>query len=123
MEKFVLKDFIAKLPQTIRQLYTLVLVAVGWVFFASPDFAAAGRYLQVLVSGTGGMSPLRLLGWLPIGLVGAVASTPLAAKLWNKRPNSNLRAVLEAALCLSALVLCTAGLVSGSYNPFLYFRF
>lgn len=123
LEKFVLKDFIAKLPQTIRQLYTLVLVAVGWVFFASPDFAAAGRYLQVLVSGTGGMSPLRLLGWLPIGLVGAVASTPLAAKLWNKRPNSNLRAVLEAALCLSALVLCTAGLVSGSYNPFLYFRF
>ena len=28
-----------------------------------------------------------------------------------------------ALLCLAALVLSTASLASGSYNPFLYFRF
>lgn len=29
----------------------------------------------------------------------------------------------EGALCLAGLLLCTASLVSDSYNPFLYFRF
>ena len=31
--------------------------------------------------------------------------------------------VVEAVLFLAALLLCTASLVSDSYNPFLYFRF
>lgn len=123
LEKFVLKDLIAKLPRPVRRGYTLILVAVGWVFFASPDLMAALRYLLVLVNGTGGMAPMRLFCWLPIGLVGAFAATPAAARLWNKRSGKAGMPVLEALLCLIALVLCTAGLVSGSYNPFLYFRF
>jgi len=31
--------------------------------------------------------------------------------------------LVEGVLCLAALLLCTASLVSDSYNPFLYFRF
>lgn len=123
LEKFVLKSFIEKLPRPVRRVYTLVLVAVGWVFFASPDFSSAGRYLSVLVSGTGGTSPMRLLSWLPMGLAAVLASTPIAAKRWNKRGDSAGMAALEALLCLAGLVLSTAALVSGSYNPFLYFRF
>ena len=38
-----------------------------------------------------------------------------------KMANSLLRRA--AGLCLAALLLCTASLVSDSYNPFLYFRF
>lgn len=123
LEKFALKDLIAKLPSPIRRIYTLVLVAVGWVFFASPNLASAGQYLLVLVNGTGGMAPMQLLAWLPIGLAGIFACTPTAAKFWNKHRDRAIMPVLEAVLCLIALVLCTAGLVSGSYNPFLYFRF
>lgn len=123
LEKFVLKDFIAKLPSPVRRLYTLLLVAVGWVFFASPDFASAGTYLSVLVSGTGGTSPARLLAWLPIGLAGILAATPWAANLWKRYQEKAGIPVLEALLCLAGLVLSTAALVSGSYNPFLYFRF
>lgn len=123
LEKFVLKDFIAKLPSPVRRLYTLLLVAVGWVFFASPDFASAGTYLSVLVSGSGGTVPARLLAWLPIGVVSLFACTPLAATFWNRHQGKTGMAVLEALLCLAGLILSTAALVSGSYNPFLYFRF
>ena len=52
----------------------------------------------------------------------AVASTPLAAGAFRKLPALPAKAV-EAALIVAGLVVCTAYLVDGTYNPFLYFRF
>ena len=43
--------------------------------------------------------------------------------LWEKLRNRKLMPLAESVLCLAALLLCTASLVSDSYNPFLYFRF
>ena len=63
-----------------------------------------------------------LANYLPILVIAAVASTPLAAGLWKKLPGTVWKAALPAALLLG-LVLSTAYLVDGTYNPFLYFRF
>ena len=60
--------------------------------------------------------------YLPILLVAAVASTPLGAKLYHKlKPRA--AEVVCTVLVLAGLVVCTAYLVDGTYNPFLYFRF
>ena len=58
-------------------------------------------------------------GVLLLSLVGA---TPLMKGLTARVPGKVL-AVLEPVALLGLLVICTAYLVDGSFNPFLYFRF
>ena len=52
----------------------------------------------------------------------AVGSTHTVKNTWNRLPQ-RAREALAPAVMLAGLVLCTACLVDGSYNPFLYFRF
>ena len=123
LEKFLLQPYLEKLPKGLGWCYTMLLVAVGWVFFASKDLTAALAYLKVLFGGVSGRQAGQLLCWLPLGAAGVLAATPLAAGLWRRWENRRWMPWLEAALCLLGLLLSTASLVSGSYNPFLYFRF
>ncbi len=123
LEKLLLRPVLQKLPAPIQWLYTTVLVLIGWVFFASADFTAAWAYLTVLFTPVAGTAHIWLPGWLPLGLIGAVAATPLGAKLWGRWKSVNAPEAAAAVLCALALVLSTASLVSGSYNPFIYFNF
>ena len=59
---------------------------------------------------------------IPVLVAAAIASTPLAATLWRKLPQRAAQALGTLAI-LAGLALCTAYLVAGTYNPFLYFRF
>lgn len=121
LEKLVWGKGLEKLPAALRHLYTLFLVLIGWVFFASETFSAAWNYLQALFIPRAGTIPGGLLSWLPLGLTACLAATPLGARLWARF--ADRRGIAEAAAVLAAMVLCTACLVSESYNPFLYFRF
>ena len=59
-------------------------------------------------------------------VVAIVGATPLPKLLHKKLSDGKARAVvatLEPVVCVALLLLCTAYLVDGSYNPFLYFRF
>ena len=60
--------------------------------------------------------------YLPMLVIAAVASTPLAVKVWNKLPEKAVKLVLPVLL-LAGLIFSTAYLVDATYNPFLYFRF
>ena len=55
--------------------------------------------------------------------VGVVGATPLLRNLGNRVADKKWMAVVEPVLLIAALLLCTAYLVDGSFNPFLYFRF
>jgi len=61
---------------------------------------------------------------LAIAIVGA---TPLMVKLTNclktKKTTRLVLDILEIPVLLLILVVATAFLISGSFNPFLYFRF
>ncbi|MBP3319130.1 MAG: MBOAT family protein, partial [Ruminiclostridium sp.] len=125
LEKLVLGKYLKKLPAPLQHIYTLVIVIIGWVYFASPDLGTALAYIQVMFSfspGTMG-GAAAVLPWLGMGILGFVASTPLARKTWEKVKDKPFMPLVEGVLCLAALLLCTASLVSDSYNPFLYFRF
>ena len=68
---------------------------------------------------------LRSNAWLL--LLAVVGATPLpqrlAAAFDAKRHGAKVLAVLEPIFLLALLAVCTAFLVDGSFNPFLYFRF
>lgn len=122
LEKTVYGKKLASLPSVFGYVYTIVVVIVGWIFFASPSFSAAFRYLHVMfVPANGDFS--SLVAWIPTILIGIVASTPLFAAAWGILRIKRRLAVTETLLCLASLVLCVASLVMSSYNPFLYFRF
>ena len=127
LEKFFLLKVLSKAPALVGHIYTLFFVVVSWAIFAIEDFAQLSSYLKVMF-GLGGV-PLMdaklgyyVTSYLPILLVAAVASTPLGAKLYHKLKTPAAEVVCTV-LVLAGLVVCTAYLVDGTYNPFLYFRF
>ena len=127
LEKFFLLGALKKAPALLGHIYTLFSVLVSWAIFAIEDFSHLGTYLKVMF-GLGGV-PLAdgafgyyLTSYLPILCLAALASTPLGAACCRKL-GLRARQVSCTVLVLAGLVVCTAYLVDGTYNPFLYFRF
>ncbi|MDD6159833.1 MAG: MBOAT family protein [Oscillospiraceae bacterium] len=125
-EKFWFSGVLRKMPRWVGHIYGLFIVLVGWTIFAVEDLGALGGYLKAMFGFGAGLWDSKFLyyflNYLPLLLIAALASTPLAKNLWNKLGDKARKAVLPV-LILLGLVLATAYLVDGTYNPFLYFRF
>ena len=124
LEKLVLSKWLEKLPKFVRHLYVMVMVLVSWAIFALEDLGQLGSYLRVMAGLNGGplvngQTLYHLRNFLPVLVIAAVGSTPLAAKLWSRMQNK----VIRIAVLVLGLILCTAYVVASTYNPFLYFRF
>ena len=63
---------------------------------------------------------------VPIALA-AILSTPLAknicTRIASKAAGDIVIAVLKPICYITILIICTASLIDGSFNPFIYFRF
>ena len=125
LEKYALRDVLGKTPAAIKHLYTLIVVFVGWGIFAMEDLPVCGGYLTSCF----GRAPLwsaedgyLLRSYAMTFLVLIVASTTLGKYVWQRFPEW-AKKILAPVLMALGLVVCTAYLVDGSYNPFLYFRF
>ncbi len=121
MEKVV---DVTKFPRPVRHGYVLLVIAVSFVLFNAAHLGQAATDLGGMF-GIGG-APLvtaetlyYLRSYAGVFLAGIVGATPWPKKLALKREMPIVDAVVMAAL----LLLCTASLVDGSFNPFLYFRF
>ncbi len=125
LEKYVLRGALDHLPAGLKHFYTLLVVLVGWGIFAIEDLSACGSYLA-LCFGRGALwnaSDLYVLhNYMLTFLILAVSATAVGKKAWHRLP-SRAQAVLTPLLMMASLLLSTAYLVDGSYNPFLYFRF
>ena len=129
-EKLFLLKALNKAPKFIGHIYALFTVLIGWVLFAFDDFSKGWAFLKVMFGGGAGFvnsdALYQLFSYLPLILICAVASTPLMKKLYEKMTAKCREGVLITADTLRILALAgfsIAYLISGSYNPFLYFRF
>ena len=125
LEKYVFRSLLAKTPAAVKHLYTLIVVFVGWGLFAMEDLSVCGGYLAACF----GAAPLwsaadgyTLRSYAVTFVILALASTTLGVRGWA-RLSERTRQVLTPVLMGLSLVVSTAYLVDGSYNPFLYFRF
>lgn len=114
-------------PRILGTLYTMFVVIIGWVFFASADFPSAFGYLACMfnitnIGFTDSIFYYRLLSYALTLVVAIIGATPYPAKMFNKLTSKKLF-WLRPILAFAALLLCTAYLVDNTYNPFLYFRF
>ncbi len=126
LEKWV--PGLQKLPDILRRAYVLLVVVLGFVLFNAADLSQAISDIAGMF-GFGGV-PLvtdQTLYYLhSYGLVfvaAFVGATPVVKNLACKIEEKPVGAVLEAAAMLLLLLACSAYLVDGSFNPFLYFRF
>jgi alginate O-acetyltransferase complex protein AlgI len=131
-EKHALGRFLENAPAIVAHLYVILCFLVGWVFFDAANMAEAGARLGAMFgAGTdsiaGPDSLYYLRSYLVPLLAGAVGATPLPAKAvaaaaWTRRGAKALTA-LEPLCVFGLLIVVTAYLVDGSFNPFIYFRF
>ena len=130
-EKFFLLPALKK-GRVLPHVYVLLAVTLGFVLFDAASLKDALHQLGTLfgagtASGLGTEALYMLRSYGVVLALAALGATPLSAMLWKKvQEAKSLAPVLTVAepLCTFALLaLCTAFLVDGSFNPFLYFRF
>lgn len=127
LEKFVLKKFLDRLPSFVQHIYTLFIVIIGWGLFYFSDVGQLGEFMVDLFNFGNGICGNQafnlIMSNLPMLIIAAVASTPLAAMLYNRFEHTRFMWIPETLYCMGVLGVSTASLVNQSYNPFLYFRF
>lgn len=131
MEKLWLLPALKKAGR-ISHVYVMLLVIVSFVIFDASGVREAGAQLLAMFGLTGlpavGAETVYYLKSFAVVLViSAVGATPLPKKLYGaaakKRFGAAALCVGEPILLLLLFLLCTAYLIDGSFNPFLYFRF
>ncbi len=127
LEKFVLKKFLDRLPSFVQHIYTLFIIIIGWGLFYFTDVGQLGEFMVDLFNFGNGICGNQafnlIMSNLPMLIIAAVASTPLAATLYTRFEHTRFMWIPETLYCMGVLAVSTASLVNQSYNPFLYFRF
>ena len=109
-----------------QHIYTLLVVLIGFVFFRADSMHQGAAWIKTMFTGfesnTAAMS-LALEQLTPLYLVtaavGIVACCPVKMLVKKGRAYETV----TAAGSLVLLLLCMLSLASGTYNPFIYFRF
>lgn len=127
LEKFVLKKFLDRLPSFVQHIYTLFIIIIGWGLFYFTDVGQLGEFMVDLFNFGNGICGDQafnlIMSNLPMLIIAAVASTPLATTLYTRFEHTRFMWIPETLYCIGVLAVSTASLVNQSYNPFLYFRF
>ena len=107
----------------IGHIYTCFCVVIGFVLFNAANLTEAITYIRALF----GIGMDRLVSaeffyyvksYGILIIISIIGATPLVKKYAGKIP-----ALVEMILLVCGVLLATASLVDGSFNPFLYFRF
>ena len=120
------------IPRLSSHLYTLLVIVVGFVIFDHTSISEGLLTLRTMaglsgVTGSTAQTWYYLKSYAGLLLLSVIGATPLIKNTgswimdhckWKIIPQ-----VLQIVALLSLLILVTAYLVDGSFNPFLYFRF
>ena len=112
--------------RALMHVYLLLVVIVGWVFFRADTLAQGFFWVGQMFAGwhfepncmqlaLAQLSPLSLV----VFAVGALTCLPVLERLRGKPAFEKASWVATVLL----LALCLLSLASGTYNPFIYFRF
>lgn len=129
VEKLGLLRVLARLPRLLQHAYALFFIVVGWALFACTGPGQLSGVFGALFGLSGvplyDASSLFLLKnnallWLLLVFASTASFARLHTHLLSRRWYAEALCPLGLA---AALLACTAFIVSGSFNPFLYFRF
>lgn len=132
IEKLFLGKLLVKAGCVVQHIYVIFTVLISFVIFSVENLSQIGTFVGGLF-GAGSIAladsrVLYLLDSFAVLLVLCIAaSLPVPKKLYNRisetKGGQMALTVLEPLTVGVILIVCTALLVDGSFNPFLYFRF
>jgi alginate O-acetyltransferase complex protein AlgI len=135
-EKLFLLGVFEKLPCGIKNIvkhtYTLFLTVIGFTIFNATDISEIG----VVFSSMFGINSLPMwndeviyyaISYAPLIVIASICSTPIIKRAYayitSREAGSMCMAILKPISYIVILIICTASLIDGSFNPFIYFRF
>ena len=131
LEKYLLLDKLKK-SKVLSRIFVLLFVLISFVIFDSPTLPDIVKRLLAMF----GFSSIPLVSKEALYYLGSYAfvlilavigATPLPkmlyAKLSKNKAFAKITVIMEPVLLAVMLIVVTAFLVDGSFNPFLYFRF
>ena len=127
IEKFFLLKKLEK-SRLLGHVYVLFLVIISFVIFNAESMNEAFRCIGGMFGkgaaafvGAESLYYLRSYGLLLV--LAVLGATPVVKKFIASVENTKFFAAGELLASAALFILCTAYLVDGSFNPFLYFRF
>lgn len=130
-EKLLYKERLEK-THVLKHVYVLLFVTLSFVMFNAGSVKEAFSQLGAMF-GTGGLplvsaeSLYYAKSYAVTFLIAVIGATPLCknvvSKLAETARGAQVLAILQPVWLVLLLAACTAFLVDGSFNPFLYFRF
>ena len=128
LEKLFILKVLEKTGKIFSHIYAIILILIGWVIFAFEDLSKIGTYFNAMFNINNFVNNETLYYVRNYGLItiiGILCSTLLIKNFIEKLNKSDKKRykILEIIFYMAIFILCTANLVSDSFNPFLYFRF
>lgn len=136
VERLGFGKVLKSVPAPIQHLYTLFVVLIGWVFFRANSFSQAIAVCQAMFGKAAVDSCDTSAAFLLDGrlcfvlLVGVLISTPVMrnfvfapALSVEARQPAFVLATVRTLLVVGILAFAIMEMASGTYNPFIYFRF
>ena len=131
IEKRWLLPYLEK-GMVLNHIYVMLLVIISFVIFNAESLPQVGSDLM----GMAGLKDIpfyspeffyELRNYAVVLVIGILGATPLFRRLYQRVSKTSqgqmILTVIEPVVLLVLLIMITAYLVDGSYNPFLYFRF
>lgn len=114
----------------ISHLYTLIVVLFSFVIFNVETISEIGTFFKSML-GLNGLEFINfetmyyLKNYIVILIISVICATPVMKTILDKMEKNNkaVITVLESTIYVSLLIICSAALISNSFNPFIYFRF
>ena len=132
LEKLFMAKVLKKIPSALSHVLVMVVILISFVIFNADTLAQAGSDIAGMF-GAGGVSFVTeetlyyLRSYAVIIVLGLIGSTPVATRIAERlragNTTSKIMKFAEPVVLIALLLVCTAFLVDGSFNPFLYFRF
>lgn len=139
---FLKQDLTGIAASILKHLYVTFVILISFLIFHNDSLSNAMADIQALfaqgnyIAQDAGSVERTVYAYMMrnrimILCVGLVGSTPLPLWIWTKLQErmrtfwigEKIVQVLTGVMVLCVMVLCTAYLIDGSFNPFLYFRF
>ena len=131
LEKLFILNLLQKVKPLFRHLYVILIVLISFVIFNASTMTQLMNDLKSMFM----FNNLPFItvetiyyfkSYIVILLVALILSTPIVPIITNKIKNSkyqNITLLIEPIFIALVLIVTTASLIDGSFNPFLYFRF
>lgn len=120
------------IKKVLSHIYTLFVVMIGWVLFRADNFRNACGYIKTMFGIGLGKAPGFDAGWylnrwnLLILILSILIATPISKGMCGKVKeiiNEKWMIMIEGVCLLALFGISVMRVVSGTYNPFIYFRF